>query len=155
MKSYHAPRRVSDNDIFDNLLIFGDTHIIPRMKKVIDGDDPGGATEATNWKGGGGFRYYRLGPSLIEKDKFGNPIISSKFNAAMLAEAPCKLEGFPAGISGTQTLATVTFSADNLGDTFLHLGADDDGLTEGFPLDNAGFGEITFEPGPWTDVRQT
>ena len=34
---------------------------------------------------------------------------------------------FPTGISGTQTLATVTFSADNLGGTFLHLGADDDG----------------------------
>ena len=70
------------------------THIIPRMKKVIDGDDPGGITEAAKWKGGGGFRYYRIGPSLIEKDKFGNPVISSKFNAAMLAEALCKLEGF-------------------------------------------------------------
>ncbi len=70
------------------------THIIPRMKKVIDGDDPGGVTEATEWKGGGGFRYYHIGPSLIEKDKFGNPVISSEFNAAMLAEALCKLEGF-------------------------------------------------------------
>ena len=36
------------------------THIIPRLKKVIDGQDPGGVTEATGWKGGGGFRYYRL-----------------------------------------------------------------------------------------------
>ncbi len=36
------------------------THIIPRLKKVIDGDDPGGITEAVDWKGGGGFRYYRL-----------------------------------------------------------------------------------------------
>ena len=70
------------------------THIIPRLKKVIDGDDAGGITEAAEWKGGGGFRYYRIGPSLIEKDKFGNPVISSKFNAAMLAEALCKLEGF-------------------------------------------------------------
>lgn len=38
------------------------THIIPRMKKVIDGQDPGGITEAVGWKGGGGFRYYRLAP---------------------------------------------------------------------------------------------
>ena len=52
------------------------THIIPRMKKVIDGTDKGGITEATGWKGGGGFRYYRLGPSLLEKDQFGNWIIS-------------------------------------------------------------------------------
>lgn len=40
------------------------THIIPRLQKVIDGEDPGGVTEATGWKGGGGFRYYRLAPSL-------------------------------------------------------------------------------------------
>jgi adenine-specific DNA-methyltransferase len=70
------------------------THIIPRLKKVVDGDDPGGITEAVNWKGGGGFRYYRLAPSLLEKDKWGNWVISKEFNAAMLAEAVCKLEGF-------------------------------------------------------------
>ena len=38
------------------------THIIPRLKKVIDGEDPGGVSEATGWQGGGGFRYYRLAP---------------------------------------------------------------------------------------------
>lgn len=70
------------------------THIIPRMKKVIDGMDPGGVTEAVGWKGGGGFRYYRLAPSLLEKDKWGNWVISKEFNPAMLAEAVCKLEGF-------------------------------------------------------------
>ena len=70
------------------------THIIPRMKKVIDGTDPGGVTEAVGWKGGGGFRYYRVAPSLLEKDKWGNWVISKEFNAAMLAEAACKLEGF-------------------------------------------------------------
>lgn len=36
------------------------THIIRRMKMVIDGRDPGGVTEATGWTGGGGFRYYTL-----------------------------------------------------------------------------------------------
>ncbi|MBI3042754.1 MAG: site-specific DNA-methyltransferase [Betaproteobacteria bacterium] len=70
------------------------THIIPRLKKVIDGEDPGGITEAVGWKGGGGFRYYRLAPSLLEKDKWGNYVINKEFNAAMLAEALCKLEGF-------------------------------------------------------------
>jgi adenine-specific DNA-methyltransferase len=30
------------------------THIIPRLKKVIGGHDPGGITEAVGWKGGGG-----------------------------------------------------------------------------------------------------
>jgi len=70
------------------------THIIPRLKKVIGGEDPGGITKAVNWKGGGGFRYFRLAPSLLEKDKWGNWVISKEFNAAMLAEAVCKLEGF-------------------------------------------------------------
>lgn len=70
------------------------THIIPRLKKVIDGEDQGGITKAVNWKGGGGFRYYRLAPSLLEKDKWGNWVINKAYNAAMLAEALCKLEGF-------------------------------------------------------------
>ena len=70
------------------------THIIPRLKKVIDGEDEGGITKAVDWKGGGGFRYYRLAPSLLEMDSFGNPVISKEFNANMLAEAMCKLMGF-------------------------------------------------------------
>jgi len=70
------------------------THIIPRLKKVIDGEDKGGITEAVGWKGGGGFRYYRLAPSLLEKDKWGNWVINKAYNASMLAEAVCKLEGF-------------------------------------------------------------
>ncbi len=70
------------------------THIIPRLQKVIDGADPGGITEAVSWRGGGGFRYYRLAPSLLEKDKWGNWVINHDYNAAMLAEALCKLEGF-------------------------------------------------------------
>lgn len=70
------------------------THIIPRMKKVINGQDQGGISQAVNWHGGGGFRYYKLGPSLIVKDAWDNPVINPEFNAAMLAEAMCKLEGF-------------------------------------------------------------
>jgi hypothetical protein len=70
------------------------THIIPRMKKVIAGDDTSGITDAAGWKGGGGFRYYRLAPSLLEQDRWGNWVINRAYNAAMLAEALCKLEGF-------------------------------------------------------------
>jgi len=50
--------------------------------------------DSMNWKGGGGFRYYRLAPSLLEKDKWGNWVINKSYNAAMLAGALCKLEGF-------------------------------------------------------------
>jgi adenine-specific DNA-methyltransferase len=53
------------------------------------------------WRGGGGFRYYRLAPSLLEKDKWGNWVINTDYNAAMLAEALCKLEGFSYAPSDT------------------------------------------------------
>jgi adenine-specific DNA-methyltransferase len=71
-----------------------DTHIVPRLMKVIDGADTGGISEAVKWQGGGGFRYYNLAPSLLEKDKWGNWVINRQYNAAMLSEALCKLEGF-------------------------------------------------------------
>ena len=70
------------------------THIIPRLKKVIDGEDQGGITELVGWKGGGGFRYYKLAPSLLEKDKWGNWVINKEYDANMLAAAVCKHEGF-------------------------------------------------------------
>lgn len=70
------------------------THIIPRLKKVIDATDPGGITESVGWQGGGGFRYYTLAPSLLEQDQFGNWVISKKYNAELLAQAVCKIEGF-------------------------------------------------------------
>ena len=78
------------------------THIIPRLKKVIDGLDRGGITDAMGWKGGGGFRYCRLAPSMLVRDKFGNWVISKQYNAAMLAEAMCKFEGFTYAPSDTE-----------------------------------------------------
>lgn len=70
------------------------THIIPRLKKVIDGEDQGGITKAVDWKGGGGFRFYELAPSLLKKDKWDNYIINPEYNAEMLTEAMCKHLGF-------------------------------------------------------------
>ncbi len=70
------------------------THIIPRLQKVIDGEDQGGISKAVNWQGGGGFRYYKLAPSLIINDRWGNSVVNPEYNAAHLAEALCKLEGF-------------------------------------------------------------
>lgn len=70
------------------------THVAPRLRKVVDGADQGGISKAVDWKGGGGFRYYDLAPSLLEKDKWGREVISKEYNAEMLAQALCKLEGF-------------------------------------------------------------
>lgn len=70
------------------------THCIPRLKKVIDGEDQGGITKAVNWQGGGGFKFYELASSLIVTDKYGQQIISKEYNADMLAEAMCKILGY-------------------------------------------------------------
>jgi adenine-specific DNA-methyltransferase len=70
------------------------THIVPRLQKVIDGQDLGGVTQATGWQGGGGFRYYELAPTLLSTDRWGNLVINPEYDAAMLAGAMCKLEGF-------------------------------------------------------------
>jgi adenine-specific DNA-methyltransferase len=77
------------------------THIIPRLQKVVDGTDAGGITEAVGWKGGGGFRYYKLAPSLLKTDKWGNLVINKEFNPDMLSEAVCKLEGYTYAPSDT------------------------------------------------------
>ncbi len=78
------------------------THIIPRLKKVIDGEDQGGISKAVNWQGGGGFRYYKLAPSLIINDRWGNPVINPDYNAAQLAEALCKMDDFTYAPSETR-----------------------------------------------------
>jgi adenine-specific DNA-methyltransferase len=44
------------------------THCLPRLQKVIDGEQ-GGISEAVSWKGGSGFRFVKLGDTLF--DAFG------------------------------------------------------------------------------------
>ena len=70
------------------------THCIPRLQSVITGNDAGGVTKSTGWLCGGGFKFYELASSLIVKDKYGQQIISDKYNADMLAEAMCKILGY-------------------------------------------------------------
>lgn len=78
------------------------THIVPRLKKVIDGEDQGGISKLINWQGGSGFRYLHLAPSLLKKDNWGNWVINKEYNAEMLAEAMCKHMNFTYAPSQTQ-----------------------------------------------------
>lgn len=70
------------------------THCVPRLKKVIAGTDPGGITEKQHWTGGGGFKFFELAPSLLNVDRHGQLVINKAYNAAMLAAAMAKHEGF-------------------------------------------------------------
>jgi len=70
------------------------THCQPRLQKVITGEDQGGISKAIKWQGGGGFKYYYLAPSLLQKDKYDNWVIDKAYNPGMLAAAMAKHEGF-------------------------------------------------------------
>ncbi len=70
------------------------THIAARLRKVVDRTDLGGVTPVSGWTGGGGFRFMRLAPSLMQKNAFGHWVISRDYNPEMLAEAVCKHLGF-------------------------------------------------------------
>jgi adenine-specific DNA-methyltransferase len=78
------------------------THAQPRLKAVASGSDQDGISKSVNWQGGGGFRYLRLAPSLLQKDEWGNWIINKEYNAEMLSAAMCKHMGFKYAPSETQ-----------------------------------------------------
>ncbi|WP_423055412.1 DNA methyltransferase [Acetobacterium carbinolicum] len=70
------------------------THCKVRIDKVILGEDACGVTKLMNWKGGGGYRFYELAPSLINQDTFGEYVINKDYNPDMLAAAVALHEGF-------------------------------------------------------------
>lgn len=70
------------------------THCLPRIKAVCDGTDQGGISKAVDWKGGGGFKFYNLAPSLLNKDKYNQWVINPNYNADLLAAAMARHEGF-------------------------------------------------------------
>lgn len=50
------------------------THCLPRLQKVIDGEQ-GGISEAVGWQGGGGFRFFTLGQPVFLANGGINPEI--------------------------------------------------------------------------------
>lgn len=70
------------------------THCLPRFRVVSDGTDQGGISKAVDWKGGGGFKFYNLAPSLLNKDKYNQWVINPNYNADLLAAAMARHEGF-------------------------------------------------------------
>ncbi len=70
------------------------THCKVRLDKVVSGTDEGGISKTANWQGGGGYRFYELAPTLIQKDILGIEVINSAYNAEMLAAAVSLHEGY-------------------------------------------------------------
>ena len=70
------------------------THCKKRLDMVISGEDKGGISKAVNWQNGGGYRFYELAPTLINKDEFGEFVINPDYSPEMLAGAVALHEGF-------------------------------------------------------------
>lgn len=65
-----------------------------RMDNVINGDKTG-ISQKVNWRGGGGYHFYELAPSLLVKNgKLPVYQINPTYTFNMLCEAICKIEGF-------------------------------------------------------------
>lgn len=59
------------------------THCLPRLEKVIAGEQ-GGISEAVGWKGGGGFRFHTLGEPVFDADGGIHPSVRFAALAAFL-----------------------------------------------------------------------
>lgn len=60
---------------------------LPRLTKVVEGSDPGGITDAVEWKGGGGFRVIVIEPSLYEAGPDGMVFLREDVSEVDLSRA--------------------------------------------------------------------
>lgn len=66
----------------------------PRLDSIISGTDNSGITKSAEWNGGGGYRFFELAPTIINRDLFGEYVINEEYDADMLAAAVALHEGF-------------------------------------------------------------
>ena len=59
------------------------THVVPRLKKVIDGE-VGGISKVVNWQGGGGYKFYHLGGTITAEDGTLNVAVTEKNLASLI-----------------------------------------------------------------------
>lgn len=66
---------------------------LPRLTKVVNGEDRGGITNLEDWTGGGGFRVLEVAPSMFETDE-GLVMLADWMTNGKLAEATAAQLGF-------------------------------------------------------------
>jgi adenine-specific DNA-methyltransferase len=90
-----------------------DDYALPRLTKVVAGEDPGGITTLAGWTGGGGFRVLDVAPSMFEADAglvfLGAWMTNGKLAEATAAQLGYRYEVAPpfAGRKGRTRLAVV------------------------------------------------
>jgi adenine-specific DNA-methyltransferase len=95
-----------------------DKFVAPRLKKVVQGKDPGGITDSAEWKGGGGFRVLDVAPSIFADDS-GVVVLAEWVTGGELSEAVAAQLGFTydpqppfCGTHGKVRLAVIDGHAD-------------------------------------------
>jgi adenine-specific DNA-methyltransferase len=90
-----------------------DEYTLPRLTRVVAGDDDGGITRLADWSGGGGFRVLDVAPSMFEADG-GMVFLADWMTNGALAEATAAQLGFEyeadppfAGRKGRTRLAVI------------------------------------------------
>lgn len=88
------------------------THCLPRLQKVVDGEQ-GGISPAVGWQGGGGFRLVQLGEPVFTADGRIDPAVRFAALAAFVwqqatrtAYTPPELGGQAGALPGTPQLGT-------------------------------------------------
>ena len=82
------------------------THCLPRLQKVIDGEQ-GGISAAVGWQGGGGFRFARLGAPIFDADGCIHPEVRFATLAAFIWQQETSTAFDPAHTTpGTPPLGT-------------------------------------------------
>ncbi len=82
------------------------THCLPRLQKVMDGEQ-GGISAAVGWQGGGGFRFARLGAPIFDADGCIHPDVRFATLAAFIWQQETGTAFDPAhGTPGTPHLGT-------------------------------------------------
>lgn len=91
-----------------------ETFLVPRLTKVVKGNDPGGVTEQHEWSGGSGFRVLDVAPSMFDADEDGTVFLADWAVDDDLAEATAAQLGYPyepdgpfAGARGRTRLAVI------------------------------------------------
>lgn len=90
-----------------------ETYAAPRLRKVVNGDDPGGVTKETGWTSGGGFRILDVAPSMFAEVE-GQVYLSDWATNGKLSEATAAQLGYVyepeppfAGHKGRSRLAVI------------------------------------------------
>jgi adenine-specific DNA-methyltransferase len=72
------------------------THCLPRLEKVLAGEQ-GGVSQALNWHGGGGFRFMRLGENIFDAEGQINPRVRFAALAAFVWQQETRTAYTPGG----------------------------------------------------------